>query len=175
MNMLEVALSRWSRVVYSMYSRFEDLKESLHMVSLDSLAGKTIPSGTGIGDSRDVQSVIVSTRARSHKKPGEKGSIDGTAMGSMALSAVGWCVSLMDGKGEEKFLSPPEEDERIGRLMGLVMMDLISNSELSVKEISRRVGFAHVSHFSTAFRRHFDMTPSEGIRRFRGAPAHTKS
>ncbi len=50
-------------------------------------------------------------------------------------------------------------------------MDLVSNSELSVKEISQRVGFAHVSHFSTAFRKHFDMTPSAGIRRFRRASA----
>ncbi|MFA6291938.1 MAG: AraC family transcriptional regulator [Victivallales bacterium] len=47
------------------------------------------------------------------------------------------------------------------------MMELIANSSLSVKEISSRTGFRHASHFCMECRKHFGMTPLEGIRKFR--------
>jgi hypothetical protein len=38
---------------------------------------------------------------------------------------------------------------------------LLRTSALSVKEISARVGFSHVSHFDRTFRRWFQMMPGE--------------
>jgi AraC-like DNA-binding protein len=46
-------------------------------------------------------------------------------------------------------------------------MDLVSNSELSVKEIAAATGFEHVSHFCTMFRKTFSMTPTQAIGRLR--------
>ncbi len=46
-------------------------------------------------------------------------------------------------------------------------MDLVSNSELSVKEIAAAAGFEHVSHFCTMFRKTFSMTPTQAIGRLR--------
>ena len=49
----------------------------------------------------------------------------------------------------------------------IYMMELIANSSLSVKEISCRAGFMHVSHFCMEYRKHYGITPMEGIRKFR--------
>jgi AraC-like DNA-binding protein len=46
-------------------------------------------------------------------------------------------------------------------------MDLVSNSELSVKEMAAATGFEHVSHFCTMFRKTFSMTPTQAIERLR--------
>ncbi|HCE43287.1 MAG TPA: hypothetical protein DET40_07045 [Lentisphaeria bacterium] len=50
---------------------------------------------------------------------------------------------------------------------GTYMMELIANSSLSVKEISFRAGFRHVSHFCMEHRKLYGITPLEGIRKFR--------
>jgi len=50
---------------------------------------------------------------------------------------------------------------------GTYMMELIANSPLSVKEISYRTGFRHVSHFCMEHRKLYGITPLEGIRKFR--------
>ncbi len=47
------------------------------------------------------------------------------------------------------------------------MMELVANSALSVKEISERTGFSHVSHFCMEFKKKYGITPLEGIRKFR--------
>jgi AraC-like DNA-binding protein len=46
-------------------------------------------------------------------------------------------------------------------------MGLIDGTGLSVGEIGERIGFAHVSHFSTFFRKAAGMTPREAIARYR--------
>jgi AraC-like DNA-binding protein len=46
-------------------------------------------------------------------------------------------------------------------------MDLLANTDLSVKEVSGHLGFRHVSHFCKSFKKIFGMTPKEGIKRFR--------
>lgn len=46
-------------------------------------------------------------------------------------------------------------------------MSLISNSHLTIKEISEKVGFKYVSHFNRMFKNTFHITPLEGIRKFR--------
>jgi AraC-like DNA-binding protein len=46
-------------------------------------------------------------------------------------------------------------------------VDLVSNSQLSVKEIAAATGFEHVSHFCTMFRKTFSMTPTQAIERLR--------
>jgi len=46
-------------------------------------------------------------------------------------------------------------------------MELVAKSKLSVKEISDRMGFAYMSHFSASFKSAYGFSPSEGIRRFR--------
>lgn len=48
---------------------------------------------------------------------------------------------------------------------------LLGNSQLTVKEIARNVGFRHVSHFSTMFRKTYDITPREAIGRYRAGKA----
>ncbi|MDB4957095.1 MAG: transcriptional regulator, AraC family [Myxococcales bacterium] len=48
--------------------------------------------------------------------------------------------------------------------------DLLVESDQSIKEIAATIGYAHASHFSTAFRRHFGVTPwqqRQGARRAR--------
>ena len=47
------------------------------------------------------------------------------------------------------------------------VMELIANSELSVKEIAYQTGFAHAPHLCGVFRRELGISPGEGIRRFR--------
>jgi AraC-like DNA-binding protein len=46
-------------------------------------------------------------------------------------------------------------------------MSLIDGSGLSVSEIGRRIGFAHVSHFSGFFRKEAGMSPREALKRYR--------
>ena len=46
-------------------------------------------------------------------------------------------------------------------------MALIGGSALGVGEIGRKVGFAHVSHFSGFFRAEAGMSPREAIARYR--------
>lgn len=48
-----------------------------------------------------------------------------------------------------------------------IVMDYISNSILSVKEITEKTGFEYPSHLSIAFRKTYNMTPGEAIRRYR--------
>jgi len=48
-------------------------------------------------------------------------------------------------------------------------MALIGASSLGVGEIGQRVGFAHVSHFSTFFRKESGLTPRQAIARYRHA------
>jgi len=124
MMMLELGLTKWDRVVFSMHTEFSRMKGTLDVVSLDSLGGVEVKTCTG---SRTVQEIVVSTRAARIRTKGN-GSMDGVAMGSLALDAVGWCIKLMDGKAEERFMSAPENDERLGRQLAKVMMDYISNS-----------------------------------------------
>jgi len=47
------------------------------------------------------------------------------------------------------------------------IMELIANSNLSVKEISIKAGFKYVSHFCMEFQKKYGITPKEGIRKFR--------
>ncbi len=46
-------------------------------------------------------------------------------------------------------------------------MELISNSNLLIKEIAFQTGFRHVSHFSASYFNTFGYYPVEGIKRFR--------
>ncbi len=46
-------------------------------------------------------------------------------------------------------------------------MEYIANSRLSVSEISDKLGYAHVSHFSAVFHACFDVSPTQAIQRFR--------
>ncbi len=46
-------------------------------------------------------------------------------------------------------------------------VSLLSNSDLSIKEIANATGFAHGSHFATMFRETFGMTPRQAIVRYR--------
>ena len=51
-------------------------------------------------------------------------------------------------------------------------VSLLSDSNLTVKEVSAAVGFRHVSHFCTMFRKHHGMTMREYRARTR-RPAFT--
>jgi AraC-like DNA-binding protein len=46
-------------------------------------------------------------------------------------------------------------------------MDLITGSGLGVGEIGERIGFPHVSHFSSFFRKTAGMSPREALKRYR--------
>lgn len=46
-------------------------------------------------------------------------------------------------------------------------MELITNSDLRVKEISAKTGFRYVSHFCAIFKERYGITPKEGIMKFR--------
>lgn len=46
-------------------------------------------------------------------------------------------------------------------------MELITHGRLTIKQISREVGFPHVSHFCATFRKTQGMTPGQAMRRFR--------
>ena len=46
-------------------------------------------------------------------------------------------------------------------------MELISNSNMLIKEITFQTGFKHVSHFSALYLKTFGYYPMEGIKRFR--------
>ncbi len=48
-------------------------------------------------------------------------------------------------------------------------MALIGSSSFGVSEIGERIGFAHVSHFSTFFRKESGLTPRQAIARYRHA------
>lgn len=47
------------------------------------------------------------------------------------------------------------------------VMELISNSSLSIKEIAEKTGFEHTSHLCMTFKKNFGMSPGEGVRKFR--------
>jgi AraC-like DNA-binding protein len=46
-------------------------------------------------------------------------------------------------------------------------MELISNSSLSIKEIAEKTGFEHSSHLCMEFKKHFGITPGNGVKKFR--------
>lgn len=46
-------------------------------------------------------------------------------------------------------------------------MTLIDNSDLQVNEIAEKCGFNQIPYFSTVFKKHFSMTPSQAIKRLR--------
>ena len=46
-------------------------------------------------------------------------------------------------------------------------MSLIDNSDLKVKEIAEKSGFVQVSHFCVMFKKTFNMTPTEAIKKLR--------
>jgi AraC-like DNA-binding protein len=48
-----------------------------------------------------------------------------------------------------------------------VGMDLIAHSDLSIKEIGVHIGCRHMSHFSSLFRKEFDMSPRDAVTGFR--------
>jgi len=79
--------------------------------------------------------------------------------------ACGYCPSRVRTLFRETYQLSPQE-YRGQRRMALVM-DLVANSTMSVKEIARATGFRHVSHISHAFHRAQGMTLSEAIRRNR--------
>lgn len=56
---------------------------------------------------------------------------------------------------------------RIRRRMAEAM-EYIAGSRLSIKEISGRLGFEQLSHFSAAFKAVHNLQPREALRRFRG-------
>jgi AraC-like DNA-binding protein len=47
------------------------------------------------------------------------------------------------------------------------VMELISNSSLSIKEIAEKTGFEHSSHLCMEFKKHFGITPGNGVKKFR--------
>jgi AraC-like DNA-binding protein len=47
------------------------------------------------------------------------------------------------------------------------VMELISNSSLSIKEIAEKTGFDHSSHLCMEFKKHFGITPGKGVKKFR--------
>ena len=52
------------------------------------------------------------------------------------------------------------------RRMALAM-EYIANSRLTVSEVSSKLGYAHISHFSTVFRECFSISPTQAIQKFR--------
>ena len=46
-------------------------------------------------------------------------------------------------------------------------MELISNSDFTVKEIAAELGFKHNTHFCIQFKNTFSLTAGEAIKRFR--------
>lgn len=66
---------------------------------------------------------------------------------------------------KQEYQISPREYRRQQQLARV--MDLVSNSRLTVKEIAQQTGFEYVSHLSATFRKAFGMTVREGIRRFR--------
>lgn len=46
-------------------------------------------------------------------------------------------------------------------------MDLLTSTPLSVKDVARKTGFQYDAHFCTAFKKEFDMTPVQAIKKFR--------
>ena len=78
---------------------------------------------------------------------------------------VGYSPDHLRKKFELEFHLTPQA-YRNQRRMAMVM-DLVADSRLSVKEIATRTGFTHVSHLSMSFKRAFGITPSEGIARYR--------
>ena len=67
----------------------------------------------------------------------------------------------------KEFGSTPKQ-YRIRRRMAEAM-EWITGSRLTTKEIAWKLGFSQMSHFSAAFKDSHGQTPSEAIRRFRGA------
>ena len=52
------------------------------------------------------------------------------------------------------------------RRMALAM-EYIANSRLTVSEVSSKLGYAHISHFSTVFHECFSISPTQAIKKFR--------
>ena len=46
-------------------------------------------------------------------------------------------------------------------------MDAIASTAQPLPAIAAINGFRHLSHFSAAFKKHFDITPREAVRRYR--------
>jgi len=65
---------------------------------------------------------------------------------------------------KEYGISPRQYQERRRKVLA---MELISNSRLSVKEISAKLGFKHMSAFSAMFQKQTKCSPRQAIRRFR--------
>ena len=86
---------------------------------------------------------------------------------------VGYSADHLRKLFEGEFQTSPQE-YRSQRRLALVM-DLVANSRLSVKEIAARAGFRHVSHLSAAFRHSLGICPREGIRRYRYGAADAGS
>jgi len=127
----EQALQSWDVVVEAYVREVSRLKELLDSLSLDSLRGLTVNTWNG---PKSLDSIVTSTRDvdvnGGKKKRGAKGDIKGISLGHHALEMVGWVLGnlLREGKGEEKFLTPPEDLKRWGRKMAYAVMDYISNS-----------------------------------------------
>ncbi|MHC4884787.1 MAG: helix-turn-helix domain-containing protein [Planctomycetota bacterium] len=66
---------------------------------------------------------------------------------------------------EERYHLTPKAYRNQRRIA--LAMELIASSSLSVKEIGARLGFRHVSAFSTTFRRSTGQTPTKAIQQFR--------
>ena len=78
---------------------------------------------------------------------------------------VGYSPDHLRKKFEREFRVSPLR-YRNQRRMALVM-DLVADSRLSVKEIAARTGFRHVSHLSASFKKAYGITPREGIEKYR--------
>jgi AraC-like DNA-binding protein len=96
-------------------------------------------------------------------------SIDEDAEGEYTLETlaqrVGYSGDHLRKLFEVEFGIGPQAYRAQRRLA--VVMELIANSRLNVKEIAARAGFKHVSHLSASFKSAFGITPREGIRRYR--------
>lgn len=65
---------------------------------------------------------------------------------------------------ERYHISPLEyrTRQRLGRAM-----DLMVATDLTLAEIAAETGFQHLSHFCTSFKKAFNLTPAQGLKRFR--------
>jgi AraC-like DNA-binding protein len=68
---------------------------------------------------------------------------------------------------QKEFGATPKQ-YRVRRRMAEAM-EYIAGSRLSIKEISGRLGFTHLSNFSTTFKAVHNLQPSEALHRFRGS------
>jgi AraC-like DNA-binding protein len=74
---------------------------------------------------------------------------------------------------KEEFKMSPGEYRREKRMSKV--MEYISGTRMSLKEIAATTGFEHPSHLSMAFKKSFNSTPSEAVRkyRYRNSDSHT--